>query len=399
MVEFNKVRPVLLVFGLLLACCGFGEELTLADCQQKAAEGVAEAQWQLGQRYENGVGVKKNNMRALAQYKKAAEQKHKKACAKLADLYESGKFVRKDPVLAAKYKAWSEGDNGELAAAQVRTAVEKSKEDEIETALDYILGRNGKAKDPKTGIRILYAQAKDKPVAQRVFVERWSKGDLDDALGVLSGEEWALLIPWFRDAWDRGNKKTGLVLGNDAYRKERYRDALEFWENSGLPKSWYFIGKFYASWSKVGEGGGPDSMKDETLSRKAYERCLRMDKTWDDAKFGLACLYVWAKKKENQNYAKALDYFAYFLKKDSSNKYYNYGYGSAGFWMNNDQLVRLENEYKYAPNSRRAYIKSEYNRVMYKRDDFVRYIRTAASQGHEGAQDFITRFEQSKRNN
>lgn len=399
MVEFNKVRPVLLVFGLLLACCGFGEELTLADCQQKAAEGVAEAQWQLGQRYENGVGVKKNNMRALAQYKKAAEQKHKKACAKLADLYESGKFVRKDPVLAAKYKAWSEGDNGELAAAQVRTAVEKSKEDEIETALDYILGRNGKAKDPKTGIRILYAQAKDKPVAQRVFVERWSKGDLDDALGVLSGEEWALLIPWFRDAWDRGNKKTGLVLGNDAYRKERYRDALEFWEKSGLPKSWYFIGKFYASWSKVGEGGGPDSMKDETLSRKAYERCLRMDKTWDDAKFDLACLYVWAKKKENQNYAKALDYFAYFLKKDSSNKYYNYGYGSAGFWMNNDQLVRLENEYKYAPDSRRAYIKSEYNRVMYKRDDFVRYIRTAASQGHEGAQDFITRFEQSKRNN
>lgn len=399
MVASNKLKLILNLFIVFGVLASRATEYSMAECKQKASDGVAEAQWQLGQRYENGDGVKKNNMRALAQYKKAAEQKHRKACAKLAVLYENGIFVKKDPVQAAKFKAWSEGDNGELAAAQVRTVVERNKEDEIETALDYILGRGGKSKDPKTGIRILYSQAKDKPIAQRVFVDRWSRGDLDEALDVLSGEEWDLLIPWFRDAWDRGNKKTGLVLGNEAYRRKNYRAALDFWEKSGLPKCWYFVGRFYSSWSKEGEGGGPDSMKDETLARKAFERCLRIDSSWIDAKYSLACLYNFAKKKENQNYSKALDLFSSLLKRNAADKYYNYGYGYAGFWMYNDQLGRLETEYKYASESRRVSIKIQYDQILNRRDGFVRYFRTAANQGHDAAREFLKRFEDSKRNN
>lgn len=399
MVEFNNLRisvaAALIVVPVFLGAV----EYSVEECQSKAAAGNAEAQWQLGQRYENGDGVKKNNMRALAQYKKAAEQKHQKACAKLADFYENGKFVKKDLVQAAKYKAWAEGDNGELAAAQARTSVEKSKEDEIETALDYILGRAGKSKDPKTGIRILYSQAKDKPIAQRVFVDRWTKGDLDDALDVLSGEEWALLIPWFHDAWNRGNKKTGLVLGNDAYRRKQYRQALDFWEKSGLPKCWYFIGRFYTTWVKEEDGGAPESWKNETLARKAYERCLRIDKTWDDARLNLGLIYIFADKKENINNAEALKIFSYFMKKKPDDKYFVYDYGYAGFWHANERLVKLEQEFKYSP-SRQSYIRSEYNRVLAERDSYLKYIQRSASMGYDRAAQFLKwyRDNQSKNN-
>lgn len=276
-------------------------DMSLSECRDKAAGGDAEAMWQLGQRYEIGDGVRKDGLKALSQYRNVAEKNHPKACERLAELYETGRIVGKDPVKAAKYRALASGENAEHAAERARTELKKNQVDEIETSLDYILGRNGKSKDPKVGIRILYAQAKDKPAAQRVFVNRWAKGDLDNALDVISDEEWGLLIPWFKDAWDRGNTATGLILGNEAYRCKRYRDAVSYWEKSGLAKAWYFVGRFYANWSKEGEGGGPKHMKDETLSRKAYERCLKIDNSWDKARFELGLIYAFATKKANLN--------------------------------------------------------------------------------------------------
>lgn len=95
MVGFNKIRHAIIAFIFVAPTMLMATEFSLEECQTKAADGHAEAQWQLGQRYENGDGVKKNNMKALAQYKKAAEQRHRMACAKLADYYENGKFVKK----------------------------------------------------------------------------------------------------------------------------------------------------------------------------------------------------------------------------------------------------------------------------------------------------------------
>ena len=416
MEEFNKIRAALMAVIILTSPLLTAANYSLEECQQKASEGSAEAQWQLGQRYELGDGVKKNNMRALAQYKKAAEQKHKKACAKLADLYESGKFVKKDPVLAAKYKAWADGDNGELAAAQVRNTVEKNKEDEIETALDYILGRNGKPKDPKTGIRILYQSAKDKPIAQRVFVDRWSKGDLDGALEVLSDEEWEKILPWYKNAWEGGNKRTGLVLGNDAYARRQYSSALAYWQGSGLAKCWYLVGRFYATWSEEGKGGGPSNMRDETKARKAYERCLRIDKTWDDAKFDLGCLYLFAKNSENENLLEAKKIFSYFLKKDSNNQWYNYDYGLSGYWHQRskfnkkwpkgriDFLLSWGKRYENAsiPEYERRTLQ-EYNRMIddwksmtRAQEEFVPYIRKAANMGCKPAIKFMDDYNKDK---
>lgn len=415
MVGFNNFRAAVLVVVLITPIALLASELGLEECQSKAAEGNAEAQWQLGLRYENGDGIKKNPMRALAQYKKAAEQKHRKACAKLADLYENGKFVKKDPVLAAKYKAWAEGDNGELAAAQARTTVAKLKEDEIETSLDYILGRNGKPKDPKTGIRILYQSAKDKPIAQRVFVERWSKGDLDGALEVLSDEEWEKILPWYKNAWDGGNKRAGLVLGNDAYSRKQYSAALNYWQGSGLAKCWYFVGRFYATWSEEGKGGGPSNMRDETKARKAYERCLRINSSWDDAKFDLGCLYLFANNKANENLNEAKRIFSYFIKKDPNNKWYNYDYGLAGYcylrsqfdkdWPKRrvDTLLAWAKQYENTgvPDwDRRTMV--EYNRMMGEwramqrsQQEYVAYIRKASDLGCEPARKFMSNYNSS----
>ena len=416
MVESNKSMLAAAFALLMIPAMVFAAEYTLDECRQKAAEGNAEAQWQLGQRYENGDGVKKNSMKAVSCYKKAAEQRHQKACSKLADLYEQGSFVKKDPVLAAKYRAWSQGDNGELAAVQARKSVEKSQEDEIETALDYILGRNGKPKDPKTGIRILDQSAKDKPIAQRVFVDRWSKGDLDGALEVLSDDEWEKILPWYKNAWEGGNKRAGLVLGNDAYARRQYSSALAYWQGSGLAKCWYLVGRFYATWSEEGKGGGPSNMRDETKARKAYERCLRIDKTWDDAKFDLGCLYLFAKNSENENLLEAKKIFSYFLKRDSNNQWYNYDYGLSGYWHQRSQfnkkwpkdridfLLSWGKRYENAsiPKYERRTLQ-EYNRMIddwksmtRAQEEFVPYIRKAANMGCKPAIKFMDDYNKDK---
>lgn len=409
---YNKM-----LFSCCLLACAFvtsanGEKLSLDECKARAFSGDADAAWQLGQRYENGDGVRKDNLRAVTQYRKAAEKNHPKACARLAEFYETGKVVGKDAVLAAKYKAIANGESVELATAVAKTAEERAKVDDVEVALDYIIGRNGKQRDAKAGIRLLYQTAKDKPVAQRVFVERWSKGDLDDALEVLSDDEWEKILPWYKNAWDSGNKRAGLVLGNDAYSRKQYSAALNYWQGSGLAKCWYLVGRFYATWSEEGKGGGPSDMRDEAKARKAYERCLRIDSSWDDAKFDLGCLYLFATNKVNENLNEAKRIFSYFVKKDPDNKWYNYDYGLAGYcylrsqfdkdWPKRkvDTLLALARQYENSsvPDwARRTMV--EYNRMISEwkamqksQQEYVAYIRKASNLGCEPARKFMSNY-------
>lgn len=416
MVEFNKIRIVVFAVMMAIPMMILANEYSLEECKIEATKDNAEAQWQLGQRYENGDGVKRNTLRALTQYKKAAAKKHRKACAKLANLYKNGILVQKDLVLAAKYEAWAKGENGELAAAQTRGMVEKSNVDEIEIALDYILGRNGKGKDPKTGIRILYQSAKDNPVAQKIFVDRWSNGDLDGSLGVLSSDEYDMIIPWFKDAWDRGNKRAGLILGNDAYLRKKYSLALEYWKGSGLAYSWYLVGRFYSTYLEEGKGGGPEKVRDETKSRKAFEICLTINSNFEDAKIELSFIYLWPQKSENENLYKARDYFSYFLKKHPNNEWYNYGYGVAGYriaivkffakWPESEmsKLISLSKQFndEYSafarmPKWERERIKKDYEMMCKDFDEtksmqekYIFYIKKAANLGLKPAQDYLS---------
>lgn len=386
--------------------------VTLEECKERAAAGEAEALWQLGQRYENGEGVRKDGLKAISQYRKAADKNHARACERLAFFYETGKIVGKDPVKAARYRAQSKGESAEMAAALAQTAQDRSKVDYIEVALDYIIGRNGQSRDAKKGIQLLYKVAKDNPTAQKVFVDRWSKGDLDGALEVLSDDEWQKIVPWYKDAWDSGNKRAGLILGNDAYSRKQYSSALSYWQGSGMAKCWYFVGRFYATWSEEGQGGGPSHMRDETKARKAYEKCLRIDSTWDNAKFDLGCLYLFAKAPENENLYEAKRIFSYFLKKDANNMWYNYDYGLPGYWYHRaqfnkkwpkakvDRLLNWAKQYEnYSIPAYERRTMRDYNRMIddwkameRSQGEFVAYIRKAANLGCEPAQKFMSDY-------
>ena len=183
-----------------------------------------------------------------------------------------------------------------------------------------------------------------------------------------------------------------------------------------MAKCWYLVGRFYATWSEEGKGGGPSNMRDETKARKAYERCLRIDKTWDDAKFDLGCLYLFAKNSENENLLEAKKIFSYFLKKDSNNQWYNYDYGLSGYWHQRSQfnkkwskgridfLLSWGKRYENAsiPEYERRTLQ-EYNRMIddwksmtRAQEEFVPYIRKAANMGCKPAIKFMDDYNKDK---
>ena len=74
---------------------------------KSAEQDNANAQYALGWMYENGEGVKKDLVKALLWYKKAAEQKHSGAQTNLGWMYENGKGVEMDDTQAVFwYKKW-----------------------------------------------------------------------------------------------------------------------------------------------------------------------------------------------------------------------------------------------------------------------------------------------------
>ncbi len=334
---FSRLRMLGMVacaFGVALAA-----EMPLTECREKAAAGNAEAQWQMGRRYELGDGVAKNSIRAIIQYRKAAEQGHRKACEKLSELYSRGELVQKDSVRAAKYRAMADGDSAGLAAAKAETAAKKEKQgeatDEIETSLDYIFGRNGKMKDPKAGIRILYGVAQERPIAKVVFVKRWEQGDLDSALSVLTDKEWSLIESWFQQAFDAGHKKCGLILGNREVRNNRHEKAATYYlaaGQAGLPKAWYYLGCLYWTGSDKERWGTPRHLQSDRKALEAFERAVRIDPEYRAALWDLGRLYLFSDDKQCTDFQRAFRIFSEFYKSDRKDRLNVYYYGLSGYF-------------------------------------------------------------------
>jgi tetratricopeptide (TPR) repeat protein len=74
-------------------------KVNITDLQLRAKEGHAEAQFQLGDRHENGLGVLQDYQSALSWYTRAAEQRYPAAQARLAQWYLNGDRVRMDTTL------------------------------------------------------------------------------------------------------------------------------------------------------------------------------------------------------------------------------------------------------------------------------------------------------------
>ena len=396
---FNKRLFAAGIVGFLLNA--FASGMTLEECKERAAAGDAEALWQLGQRYENGEGVRKDGLKAISQYRKAADKNHTRACERLAFFYETGKIVGKDPVKAARYRAQSKGESAEMAAALAQTAQDRSKVDYIEVALDYIIGRNGQSRDAKKGVQLLYKVAKDNPSAQRVFVERWEKGDLDEGLNTLDSEEWNLVIPWFRTQYEKGRRKGGMILGNEAYRNKRYDEAERYWRaaaEAGLPKAWFLLGKFYCFDER--QGGGPKSLRSDIKAKKAFERCLKLDSSWSDARINIGFLCVFGDEK-CIDYPRAMKIFSAAMKSDPNDQRFPYWYGCAGrnqIWSKlNSRWKDNRVRYLWAQNEKKALTNSEYlelkrfvaelKQCEADEEEYMRYILQSANKGYEPAKE------------
>jgi TPR repeat protein len=85
-----------------------------AACHRLAEQGVAEAQWNLGLVYYNGLGVPQDYKQAAEWYRKAADQGFAKAQHNLGWLYEFGEGTPQDYKQAAEWyrKAADQGDAG-----------------------------------------------------------------------------------------------------------------------------------------------------------------------------------------------------------------------------------------------------------------------------------------------
>ncbi len=143
MAGFSKVCLTVVALVSVVGVVFAAPTMSVGECRRLAAEGDAEAQWQLGNRYETGDGVKKDAVRAVSQYKKAAAQGHKDACMKLASYYETGTLVGKNPALAEKYRSMADGEDAEAAtdgaAASTRGNDVKAEEGSDESLMKDIL--------------------------------------------------------------------------------------------------------------------------------------------------------------------------------------------------------------------------------------------------------------------
>ena len=69
---------------------------TFSECKQKAEQGDANAQYNLGWMYDNGESTLKDSKQAFYWYKKSAEQENANAQQNLGWMYDNGEGTLKD---------------------------------------------------------------------------------------------------------------------------------------------------------------------------------------------------------------------------------------------------------------------------------------------------------------
>jgi len=128
------------IFSILLS---FGQNI--AELKQKAEQGDAWAQYNLGVCYANGDGVKKDFSEAVKWYRKAAEQGYAKAQYNLGVCYAVGNGVIQNNVKAYAWLLLALENGFENAKKAMDILEEKMTQAELDKALKLIENyRNGK---------------------------------------------------------------------------------------------------------------------------------------------------------------------------------------------------------------------------------------------------------------
>lgn len=156
----------------------------IAALIEKAEQGDAQAQFQLGRKYSNGEGVPQNDEEAVKWYRKAAEQESAAAQNNLGVAYERGQGVRQDDEEAVKW--YRKAAEHEVAVAQRNLG------------LMYRLGRGVPQDDQEALKWYRKAAGQENPLAQNDLGWMYHNGR-----GVQKDAKEAVV--WYRKAAKQGN--------------------------------------------------------------------------------------------------------------------------------------------------------------------------------------------------
>jgi TPR repeat protein len=92
---------------------------SLPDLRKLAAQGDADAQWQMGVRYHNGEGVPHDDVQAMQWFLRAAEQGHVTAQATLGAYYWAGRGVPQDLSKAYFWSALAQAQGDENSKSRL----------------------------------------------------------------------------------------------------------------------------------------------------------------------------------------------------------------------------------------------------------------------------------------
>lgn len=180
----------------LLFCPSWGEGLNSApkfseELRNKAADGDADAQFQLGDCYFFGLGVPKDMREGASWYRKAAEAGQMKAQFNLGGCFHEGMGV--EPDLMAAIQWWRKSAGQDYAPA------------EISIGDCYIFGK-GLAQDEEEGVRwFRKAAAQNYPAAQHRLGNCYYHGQ-----GVR--KDLVQSIQWYRKAAAQGYRPSQRAL-------------------------------------------------------------------------------------------------------------------------------------------------------------------------------------------
>lgn len=93
--KIYEMKKLILSAGLFLTTLFYAQNTDIKTLIQKANQGDAEAQYNLGVAYYNGEGVEQSHSKAVYWWKKAAEQGDEKAQYNLGNAYANGQGIER----------------------------------------------------------------------------------------------------------------------------------------------------------------------------------------------------------------------------------------------------------------------------------------------------------------
>jgi len=170
--------------GLVAGKPSVAETNAIEGLRLAAEDGIAQAQFSLGLRYENGTGVAKDPVQAIHWFRQAAEQGYDEAQYMLGCCYNGEDGFAQDPIEAAKW--WQK------AAAQGHADAQHC------LGLSYSIGQ-GVAKNPAEAVKWWRKAAEKNNVDAEFFLGL----SYAEGLGVPKIPEQA--VYWLRQAAAHGN--------------------------------------------------------------------------------------------------------------------------------------------------------------------------------------------------